>query len=134
MSWKDFGNLMLVIAAGLSCLFGILYAFAAPWYRSAMGRSILSVLASLGFGMVYFGWAATHPQVRPDHFYTIRALIFCGIALAQGASVTLFLKAQLKGGIHRGDSNELENARKVVRDASGLAGDGGSAELPESGR
>lgn len=129
MSWREFGNVMLLVAAGLSCLFGLLYAIAAPWYRSAMGRSILSVLLSLGVGMLYFSWAANHPA-RPDHFYVIRALIFCGIASAQGVSVTLFAKAQIKGGIHRGDNNELENARKVLRDAAGQSGDGGAARLP----
>jgi peptidoglycan/LPS O-acetylase OafA/YrhL len=133
MNWREFGNVMLIVAAGLSCLFGILYALAAPWYRSAMGRSILSVLVSLGIGMIYFSWAANHTG-RPEQFWAIRALIFCGITAAQGVSVTLFLKAQLKGGIHRGDSNELENARQVVRDADGVAGDGGGADLPRPGR
>jgi hypothetical protein len=110
MTWREFGDAVLIVATVLSCLFGLLYAIAAPWYRSAMGRSILSVLVSLGIGMMYFSWAANH-TARPEHFYIIRALIFCGISCGLAASVTLFAKAQLKGGIHRGDKNELEDAR-----------------------
>jgi hypothetical protein len=96
MSWREFGNLAILAVAILSALFALLYAFIAPWYRTAMGRALFSVLASLAIGVAYFGWAIFHVPLPPA-FFPMRALIFLAIAGSIGSSAILLVRAQIKG-------------------------------------
>lgn len=135
MDWKVFGNWVLVAAALLAFLFAILYSFTAPWYKSAIGRSLFGVLSSLAGGMVYFGWSVHHSPL-PRSFYPLRALIFSAIAASVGASVILLARAQWGGHPKRekdADEVELEEPRQVDSDGASGGSDGRRHRLPRGG-
>ncbi len=110
MGWQEVGDVALIATATAVTTFGLVYAFAAPWYRSPLGRSIFAVLASMGLGMGYFTWAVINRPV-PVGFYPMRALIFIVIFTAVAAAVIFLLKAQWRGKPKEGKGNDLENAR-----------------------
>lgn len=110
MSWREIGNWAILLVAILACLFALAYGLITPWYRSAMGRSLFGMLASLATGVAYFGWAIFHSPL-PIGFFPMRAVIFIALAASMGASVILLARAQIKGHPKRKARHELEDTR-----------------------
>jgi len=88
MSTEDWGVFFVTAAAIPATLSVILYAFFAPWYRTAFGRAYvidgLSIMALLDLALIVH-W--TH-WVPPDHFILgLYALIAVGQWLQLGAVI-----------------------------------------------
>lgn len=133
MSWREFGNWMLVATGIFSAVFVVMYGLAAPWYRSSMGKALFAVLFSLAGGIAYFVWSVHHSPL-PAGFYPMRALIFTAMAVSIGSSVILFARAQVTGHPKRKKVRHgLEDAWEGNRYGPRGRSDGGSDGVPRSG-
>jgi hypothetical protein len=112
VDWRSYGDLALMVAAGTAGLFCLLYAATAPWYRTALGRSLFSTLLTLSVAIGYFTWAVNRRgQPLPDNFYPMRAGLFTLLAFSLASSTFFLTRAQLRGRPKRRYQDELEDAR-----------------------
>lgn len=93
MSWKEYGDIAFFAAAASSLVFVLVYAVLAPWYRSATGRNIMFVMATLAGAMCYFAVAIAF-GVAPG-IWPVRAILFTLLFSAITWRIVLLLRAQL---------------------------------------
>jgi hypothetical protein len=109
VSWQTYGNWAFFAAAVAAVLFALLYLAFAPWWKTATGRNIMSVMGALAISFAYFAWVISMGGV-PASFYPVRAILFTCIALAIGWRVWMFFRVQILQR-KRDKRDELEDAR-----------------------
>lgn len=110
--WATAGDIAYNAFFIFTLLFVLLYAIISPWYRTQMGRNIMTLmgaLAATGLYSIYANWMSrrTDPEafenaVRaaqevyyPTGFWQVRFIIFTTLALAVLWRIVILVKAQI---------------------------------------
>lgn len=112
MGWKLYGDIAFYACAFTNLTFCILYCALAPWWRTATGRNIMTVMGSLAIALGYFSWAISIGGTPPG-FYPVRALLFTSIAAAIGWRIVMFVRQHLIRSLHKEErtENNVGNSR-----------------------
>jgi hypothetical protein len=94
-AWRLAGEYAFYAFTGATVLFILLYGVLAPWWRSATGRNIMTLMGALAVACVYFTWAYVREGGLPPAFLPIRFCIFVVLFLAVSWRVVLFVREQI---------------------------------------
>lgn len=82
MSYELWTNIMRVVACVAAVAFALTYAITAPWWRSAVSRNVLFLMAAIGFflvlGVIHMvspGAFDSQPWIRPVCWTVIAGLL-----------------------------------------------------------
>jgi hypothetical protein len=91
------GNALVVLTAVLAWAFCVLYHFLAPWWRSTMGRNVMTyglvVAAVLSLSVVRLAFGAA---VDTPWFSVLRLVVFAGVPLAIGWRIAILVRLQIR--------------------------------------
>lgn len=124
-AWAIAGDIAFNLFFLFCLLFVLLYAIISPWYRSQMGRNIMTLMAALattGLYSIYANWLsrradpeafenairAAQEVYYPTGFWQIRFVIFATLALAVLWRIVILVKAQI---LTRRESKRKEGVR-----------------------
>lgn len=110
--WADAGDLAVNAFSLFALLFVLLYATISPWYRTQMGRNIMTLmgaLAATGLYSIYANWLsrradpeafekavrASQEVYYPLGFWQIRFILFATLAFAVLWRIIILVKAQI---------------------------------------
>lgn len=110
--WATAGDIAVNAFYFFTLLFVLLYATISPWYRTQMGRNIMTLmgaLAATGVYSIYANWLsrrndpeafenavrAAQEVYYPTGFWQIRFVIFATLALAVLWRIVILVKAQV---------------------------------------
>jgi len=89
------GNALVIITTALAWLFCVLYHFMAPWWRSEMGRNIMTyglvVAVVLSLSVVRI---VSDAVVETPWFSVLRLITFAGVPVAIGWRIAILLRVQ----------------------------------------
>lgn len=109
MNWKEYGDLAYYACTVAAAVFVVLYLLIAPWYKTATGRNIMAVMASMAGILVYFTWAIWHGSPLPFGFYPMRAVLFTALGLSLVWRVIILVRAQLAARrVGKEESHEIQ--------------------------
>ena len=95
------GNIVVTIAAVLGWIFVVQYHLSAPWWRSEMGRHMMTysavVAAVLTLSVVRIVGGA---GLDTPWFVLLRLIVFCGVPVAIGWRIVILWRAQRRDGRH----------------------------------
>lgn len=111
-TWEMMGDISINAFYILCLVFVLLYATLSPWYRTQMGRNIMTLmgaLAAIGIYGIYANYlsrkadpdayAAAVRAARAIHyplgFWQIRFFLFAVLAIAVGWRIMIFVKYQI---------------------------------------
>jgi hypothetical protein len=96
------GNALIVLTTILAWTFCILYHAMAPWWRSQMGRNVMTyglvVAAVLSLSVVRVAFDAV---VETPWFSILRLVLFAGVPVAIGWRIAILLRVQRQNGKDR---------------------------------
>lgn len=110
--WAAAGDIAFNAFFFFTLLFVLLYATISPWWRTPMGRNIMTLmgaLAAVGIYSIYANWLsrkadperydaavqAAREVYYPHGFWQIRFIIFATLALAVLWRIVILVKAQV---------------------------------------
>lgn len=110
--WKMIGDIAINAFYLLCLVFVLLYATLSPWYRTQMGRNIMTLMAALAAIGIYGiyanylsrkadpeAYAAAVKAAQAVHyplgFWQIRFFLFAVLAIAVGWRIMIFVKHQI---------------------------------------
>lgn len=92
------GNILVIITALLSWVFIVQYHLMAPWWRSEIGRqmmtysAVVAVLLTLSTVRIAGGAGVDTPW-----FAVVRLVVFAGVPIAIGWRIAILWRAQRRG-------------------------------------
>lgn len=130
--WATAGDVAFNAFFLFTLLFVLLYAIISPWYRTQMGRNIMTLMgaiAATGVYSIYANWLsrrndpeAFENAVRamqkvqyPAGFWQIRFILFAILALAVVWRIMILVKAQLLARRNNSQPNEKGNDSHDLR-------------------
>lgn len=110
------GDALVVSAAVLAVAFCVLYHLVAPWWRSELGRHIMTysavVAAVLTLSVVRMIGGAS---LDTPWFGVLRLVVFGGVPAALLWRIVILLRIQRRGGRHTGNGQEPSGSGRPSR-------------------
>lgn len=101
------GNAMVVLTALLAWAFCVIYHVKAPWWRSEIGRHVMTysavVAAVLTLSVVRMLGGAS---LETPWFQLVRLFVFAGVPVAIAWRIAILLRLQRRPGRHAPDRSE----------------------------